>query len=169
MRAQVVCALPLQALYEGARDMGWSDAKKRAQLTAPEARLLVVTGKVGIAVPNTALGLVPPDRWVALLMPPDSRLRYDTCHWHGATGQCSWGALSVWGLPCRSTVGKGSCWHMPTSASRWRVSAVCLAFYSCCHMPRSKASGMWHHVSAQQVPGAQHLEAPLLGAAKGLD
>ncbi len=27
--------------------MGWSDSKKRAQLTAPEARLLVVTGKVG--------------------------------------------------------------------------------------------------------------------------
>lgn len=36
----------LQAFYEGARDMGWSDTKKRAQLTAPEARLLVVTGKV---------------------------------------------------------------------------------------------------------------------------
>lgn len=42
-------AARLQALYEGARDMGWSDTKKRTQLTAPEARLLVVIGKVGVS------------------------------------------------------------------------------------------------------------------------
>jgi hypothetical protein len=33
--------------------MGWSDTNKRAQLTAPEARLLVVTGKV-VHLPTAA-------------------------------------------------------------------------------------------------------------------
>lgn len=44
--AQSDTCVPPQDFYEKARDMGWSDSKKRAQLTAPEARLLVVTGKV---------------------------------------------------------------------------------------------------------------------------
>ena len=53
----------LQAFYEGARDMGWSDTKKRAQLTAPEARLLVVTGKVVHAVHLPTPAGPPSHRW----------------------------------------------------------------------------------------------------------
>lgn len=48
-----------QAFYEGAAGMGWSDTKKRRQLIAPEARLLIVTGSVLAPPPSRPCPLGP--------------------------------------------------------------------------------------------------------------